>query len=107
MRSWFTLDAVGPVKEKLYVIYSSKPVGAFEAMRNLNQGPKKTSNGELELKTLAMASVRGVVLPDDNQQLKLSVSDQLDDQTQFIGRDEVNRVEFELLHQGARPKQSK
>ena len=106
MRNWFTLDDVGPIKEKIFVIYSSQPVSAFEAMRNLNQGPKKSANGDIKLKTLAMASVRGVVLPDDNQQLKLSVSDQLDDQQHFIGRDEVNRVEFELLHQGARPKKA-
>jgi hypothetical protein len=99
---WFTLDDVGPVTEKIYVIYSSSPVPAFESQRNLNDKPHENKN-HLKLKTLAMRSVRGVVLPDSKHQLKLSVSDTLDDQSHFIGRDEINRVEFELFHQGARP----
>ena len=103
--SWFTLDHVGPVTEKIYVIYSTAPVDAFESLRNVNIKPKD-GRSQMKLKTLAMSSVRGVHLPNTNQQLTLSVSDTLDDQRHFIGQDKVNRVEFELYHQGARPQRA-
>jgi hypothetical protein len=98
---WFTLDEIGPVTEKIYVVYSKTIVPAFEALRTLNTSSEQKS---VSVKTLAMSSVRGVVLPKENEQLKLSISNSLDDQSHFIGRDEVNRVEFQLFHQGARPK---
>ena len=100
MGQWFTLDEVGPVTETIHVIYARNPVSAFEALRSLDKPAKKS----MKIKTLAMSSVRGVVLPSSNQGLRMSVSNNLDDQSHFLGRDEINRVEFELLHQGARPK---
>ena len=102
MGQWFTLDDVGPVTETIHVVYARNPVPAFEALRTLDAPAQK----DMKIKTLAMTSMRGVVLPSSNanQGLKLSVSNTLDDQSQFIGRDEINRVEFELFHQGARPK---
>ena len=100
MGQWFTLDDVGPVTETIHVVYARNPVSAFEALRTLNKPAKKS----MKIKTLAMASVRGVVLPSSNEGLKMSVSNTLDNQSKFLGRDEVNRVEFELFHQGTRPK---
>jgi hypothetical protein len=98
---WFTLDEIGPVTEKIYIVYAKAMVPAFEALRTMNTPSEQKP---VNIKTLAMSSVRGVVLPKANEQLKLSVSNSLDNQSHFIGRDKINRVEFQLFHQGARPK---
>ena len=98
-QTWFTLDEVGPVKEEITVIYARAPVPGLESLRSLNLPAK---NIEHHLKSRAMTSLRGVVL-DPDEPPTLSAINPLEDQTQFTGRDDTNRIEFMLLHQGPRP----
>ena len=97
-RTWFTLDDVGPVKEKITVIYSRKPLQSFEELRDLNKPP----NSGLNLQKLAMHSTRGVIL-DDGDTPRLVVVSSLENQTEFTGKYDINRIEFILHHQGPRP----
>ena len=99
-RNWFTLDDVGPVDEHITVIYAQAPVPYLESLRDLNIPAKVT---EVPLQTLAMSSLRGVVL-DPTEQVELSVINPLEDHMDFTGRHDVNSVDFILSHQGVQPR---
>lgn len=99
-QSWFDLDALGPTQERITVIYARHPVPEFESIRKLDLTPREVQR---RLQTFAMRSLRGVSF-QGGAAPTLSVVDALDEQSAFIGRHDINSVDFTLLHQGARPK---
>jgi hypothetical protein len=95
-KGWFTLDDVGPVEEKITVIFSREPVGELEQKRGLNVAP-------VPLNRIKLFAMRGIKQPH-NDDVELSASKAGTHQNyRFTGMDHVNQIQFKLQHEGPRP----
>ena len=95
---WFTLDEVGPVQEKITILYSRNPIGELEKKRGFNQLPILMQN----IQKFAMRGVKQDYGSSSFKQVD-SVTDKKAIPLVFTGLNHINRIQFTLNHGGVRP----